>query len=168
VRELDAQVVQAEYDPLTNVLARRGFLDRAQKMLALARKLKMGCAVGFVDMNSFKSVNDTYGHHVGDKALVALAERMRLMMRERGMIGRCGGDEFAFAMVVPLDSGAETVQRDVKQAVSSFEIPTDSKPIAVTCSIGMVWLGVPTESQQIEEALKQADQQMYQAKRSAA
>jgi diguanylate cyclase (GGDEF)-like protein len=168
VRELDTQVIQAEYDPLTNVLARRGFIERAHKMLALARRLKMGCAVGFVDMDDFKAVNDTHGHHVGDQALVALADRMRRMMRERGMIGRCGGDEFAFAMVVPLEAGSDGVQREVKAALETFQIPADKGPITVTCSIGLVWLGVPDDSQNIERALKLADQQMYQAKRDAA
>jgi diguanylate cyclase (GGDEF)-like protein len=167
VRELDAQVIQSEYDPLTNVLARRGFFDRAQKMLALARKLQMGCAIGFVDINDFKSVNDAHGHHIGDQALVALAGKLRAMIRERGMIGRCGGDEFAFAMVVPTDSGLAAVESELRDTVSHFEIPGEGKAIKLSCSTGVVWLGVPDESQQIEDALKQADQQMYRTKRNS-
>jgi diguanylate cyclase (GGDEF)-like protein len=166
VRELDTQVIQAEYDPLTNVLTRRGFFLRADKMLALARKLQMGCAVGFIDVNDFKSVNDTHGHDAGDRALGALAEALRQMMRDRGMIGRCGGDEFAFAMVVPLDAGREGVEREVEKAVGDLSIKTDrAGAIRITCSVGTVWLGIPDESHNIEAALKLADQQMYHTKR---
>ncbi|HEY7087160.1 MAG TPA: HDOD domain-containing protein [Tepidisphaeraceae bacterium] len=165
VRELDTQVIQAEYDPLTNVLTRRGFFGRADKMLVLARKLQMGCAVGFIDVNDFKSVNDTHGHDAGDRALVTLSEALRRMMRDRGMVGRCGGDEFAFAMVVPLEAGREGVEKEVEKAVGNLNINTDRGAVHVTCSVGTVWLGVPDDSQNIESALKLADQQMYHTKR---
>lgn len=167
VHELEEQVIRAEYDTLTGVLSRGGFFARAGNMLALARKLSMGCAVGFVDMDDFKSVNDRNGHHAGDEALVTLASALRQTIHNRGMVGRCGGDEFAFVMVVPQGSGREAVCDEIERAIAALSIPTAHGQLRISASLGVAWLGVPDPSQSIEAALKLADQQMYECKRNA-
>jgi diguanylate cyclase (GGDEF)-like protein len=166
VRALDEQVVRAEYDSLTNVLNRRGFFARAGKLIALANRLEMGCAVGFVDLNDFKQINDQYGHDIGDKALMIIAEALRGMLQNRGMISRCGGDEFAFVLIVPL-TDRECVHAQVQRALSELYLDAPQGRICVSVSFGIAWLGVPPPDQNIDQALRLADEQMYQAKRRA-
>jgi diguanylate cyclase (GGDEF)-like protein len=164
VRALDEQVVRAEYDSLTNVLNRRGFFARAGKLITLANRLEMGCAVGFVDLNDFKQINDELGHDAGDKALTLTAEALRGMLQNRGMIARCGGDEFAFVLVVP-PADRESVHAQVQRAVQHLQLDTPHGKTTVTVSFGIAWLGVPAADQSLDDALRLADEQMYQAKR---
>jgi diguanylate cyclase (GGDEF)-like protein len=164
VRTLDEQVVRAEYDPLTNVLNRRGFFARAGKLIALANRLEMGCAVGFVDLNDFKRINDDHGHDAGDKALVIIAEALRSMLQNRGMIARCGGDEFAFVLVVPL-ADRESIHAQVQRALDGLQLEVPAGRTEISVSFGIAWLGIPLPDQDLDGALRLADEQMYEAKR---
>jgi diguanylate cyclase len=167
IRHLTEQVARAEYDGLTNVLGRRALLDRADKLFALARKFKMNCVVGFVDLDDFKGINDRHGHDVGDEALIACAGALRDMVQNRGMVGRCGGDEFVFVMVLPTDYARHALEREVSQAIGALSITAGGIPIWLKSSVGLSWLGIPDEKQTILDAMKQADHQMYAVKHAA-
>ena len=86
---------QASRDPLTNLPNRRFFLDMAQYALAQAKRNDVGVAIMFVDLDGFKTVNDTFGHEGGDKLLIDVAERFKATIRETDLLARLGGDEFA-------------------------------------------------------------------------
>jgi diguanylate cyclase (GGDEF)-like protein len=167
LRGLGEQAARADYDALTNVLNRRGFFARADRHLELARMFGMACAVGFIDLDDFKGINDQYGHETGDRALVIFADALRAMMQNRGMIGRCGGDEFVFVLMVSADVGREGVAREIEQAIGNLSIEVgDAQRVPLRGSVGIAWLGMPEEHQDIHAAMRLADQHMYQCKRA--
>jgi diguanylate cyclase (GGDEF)-like protein len=167
IRELSEQIIRADYDPLTNLLNRRGFVDRADKLLALARKLRMGCAVGFIDMAEFQEFNDDHGTDAGDAALVACGKALCEMMQNRGMVGRCGNDDFAFILVVPPEFGQQAVAKEVDQAIGKFSITWNDEPIPVRSFVGLAWLGIPSSQQNILSAMNVAEHQSRRVKKAA-
>ena len=89
-------------DDLTGLNNRRGFFMLAEQEMKLARRLKKDLLLVFVDLDDFKSINDTHGHHVGDQALAETADILRTTFRESDVLARLGGDEFvALAMFSP-------------------------------------------------------------------
>lgn len=157
IRDLYQQVVRADYDPLTNVMSRTGLLNRAEKIFGLARTFEMGCAVGFLDLDQFKALNEHYGPQVGDRALMAVANALSGMMQNRGMVGRCGGDEFAFVMVLPLDYDHDRIAGEVAAKLASLNILAGAEKIELQSTIGICWLGQPAESVNIYDAIKEAE-----------
>ncbi|HWP39816.1 MAG TPA: HDOD domain-containing protein [Tepidisphaeraceae bacterium] len=161
VRELSEQIVQADFDSLTDTLNRRGFFNRAEQLLSLGRQGQLGCAVGYVDLDEFKQVNDRYGQEAGDAALAGFAAEIKHLLRDRGVVGRFGGDEFAFAMLVPPELGRDGVVRQIESALAgvSVRLPGGTA-VELHSSIGIAWLGVPQEGHTIQAALAHADRAM--------
>ena len=89
---------QALHDPLTRLPNRALFRDRTEHALAQARRRAQQVAVVFVDLDRFKPINDTWGHHVGDQVLVEVGERLRHAVREGDTVARLGGDEYAILL----------------------------------------------------------------------
>jgi diguanylate cyclase (GGDEF)-like protein len=176
---LKREALQADYDELTRALTRRGFLARAERFLSLAREYETPCAVGFVDVDNFKAINNRLGHAGGDAALVAVAEKLCEHYRGRGIVGRVGGDEFAFLMIaktrdeVVAESDRLTAVLEgmtVKHPAEAAAGPATGHPtsLPLTTSIGMLWLGVPTAGQTPEVTLTSADGVMRDARRKRA
>lgn len=168
IADLKREAVKSDYDVLTKALSRRGFIARAERFLALAREYETACAVGFADVDNFKSLNDRLGHAAGDAALVQVGERLREHFRGRGIVGRVGGDEFAFLVV---SKSRDEVAAEADRLNAAFSgMTTDAGAgagsLPLTTSIGMLWLGVPTPDQTPEITLKSADEVMYGVKRS--
>src|SRR5207237_9169683 len=92
IGELERRVVQSDYDSLTRALTRRAFAARAARLLAIAVEYHQPCAVGFVDVDNLKQLNDTLGHPAGDTAIVTVCQRLNELTRGRGILGRMGGD----------------------------------------------------------------------------
>lgn len=166
--DLKREAVKADYDVLTKALSRRGFIARAERFLSLAREYETACAVGFADVDNFKSLNDRLGHAAGDSALVQVGERLCEHFRGRGIVGRVGGDEFAFLVI---SKSRDEVAAEAERLNAAFSGMTTSAgqsaaSLPMTTSIGMLWLGVPTADQTPEITLKCADEVMYGVKRS--
>ncbi|WP_428938362.1 HDOD domain-containing protein [Fontivita pretiosa] len=167
VRELSEQIVQADFDSLTDVLNRRGFFSRAEQLLSLGRQAQLGCAVGYVDLDQFKQVNDRHGQEAGDAALAGFAAAIRNLLRDRGIVGRFGGDEFAFAMLVPPQLGRDGVVQQIESALASVSVSLPGGAVVeLRSSIGIAWLGVPQEGHTIQAALAHADRAMCSRCRS--
>lgn len=158
IRELYQQVIRADYDPLTNTLNRPGLLNRAEKIFALARTFEMGCAVGVLDLENFKGINDQFGPQVGDRTLIAVANALQGMLQNRGMVGRSDGDEFVFAMVLPLDYGLDGLAAEVEKNLGSLTIDACGEKVELKSRIGLAWLGQPTDNISIHDAIKIAEQ----------
>src|SRR5215208_5482011 len=88
----------AFHDALTDLPNRLLFMDRAAIAFAHARRAGTNVAVAFLDLDRFKYVNDSYGHHVGDEVLRTVSARLRECLREEDTVARIGGDEFTFVM----------------------------------------------------------------------
>ena len=160
-RLLDSIRHQALHDALTGLPNRVLILDRVESMLSRARRSQQAVAVLFIDLDGFKSINDTLGHHSGDQLLQAVAERLATALRDSDSIGRLGGDEFVVLVEgAGLDAGPELVCKRLLDVLREpFEI-ADGVPIHITASIGIA-VG---DRSSAGELLRDADVALYQAK----
>ncbi|WP_461161777.1 EAL domain-containing protein [Simplicispira piscis] len=152
----------AHHDPLTGLPNRVLFRDRFA--LAMAWSERSGCKVAllYVDLDHFKTINDTLGHPVGDHLLQQVAQRLRGCVRETDTISRQGGDEFLIALTDIHDQ--EAVSRVTTKVIDALSKPfsIDNHELAATVSMGVaVW---PDDGQDFDALLQRADTAMYQAK----
>ena len=149
-------------DTLTNLPNRELFYDRLKQLVLLCQRDKMAFSLFVMDLDRFKYINDTLGHHVGDLLLSQAGERIRATVREADTIARLGGDEFAALLPKVVDiKGAMIVAERINAALSEpFMIEGNSLHASV--SIGMVMFPYHGESQ--NELMQRADVAMYYAK----
>lgn len=148
----------ALHDPLTGLLNRRGFLERARAMIAGGG----GFALMLLDLDQFKDINDLRGHHQGDRLLQQVSKVLRGELRQSDIIARLGGDEFGILL-----PGADRVSIDhaARRCCTALHRlpPLDAEiNVAVTTSIGVVLC--PEHGKNIDELLANADIALYQAK----
>lgn len=153
---------QAHHDTLTHLPNRLLFMDRLSQSIAQAHRHEQIFAVMFLDLDNFKLINDRLGHHVGDRLLEHVAQRLNGCIREGDTVARLGGDEF---VLIVLDvchiKDCETVARKImKDICDGFEV--DGKPHRITCSIGISLY--PLHSVDADTLIIHADTAMYQAK----
>ena len=152
----------ATHDAVTGLPNRVAFIARlgaglAQRGTAATRRMVL-----FADLDGFKHVNDTLGHHAGDRLLVAIARRLTSFAGEDGYVARFHGDEFAILVDGALDaSDAERIANDVQNAIRA-PLSIDGKPVIVTSSVGIV-TGVGAY-ERAEDVVRDADVAMYHAK----
>jgi diguanylate cyclase (GGDEF)-like protein/PAS domain S-box-containing protein len=152
----------AQHDALTELPNRVLFLDRLKQSLARARWHQRLVAVLFVDMDRFKTINDTLGHEVGDRLLQALAERFTVGVREGDTVARFGGDEFVILLddvASEKDIGA-VAQKILEALAPPFTI--DGQSLYITASIGVSLY--PNDGEDSGTLVKNADIAMYRAK----
>ncbi|MFT8679777.1 EAL domain-containing protein [Gluconacetobacter sp.] len=150
---------------LPNRLALEEYLPRAQER---ARARGMSVAVGLMDLDGFKSVNDTYGHAAGDKVLVELSQRLWEALRENGYVARLGGDEFVVVLEnLDKDTASEQAAAELDRLSSVVGEPfilEDGTTARVGLAMGVAFY--PQDGEKPETLLRQADNAMYQAKQS--
>ncbi|MDR5898561.1 EAL domain-containing protein [Halomonas vilamensis] len=151
----------ATHDALTDLPNRTLFQDRLQLAIANARRTQQVSALMFLDLDNFKTINDTLGHDVGDELLIQVAARLRELVRELDTVARLGGDEFTVILVDTTIEGAEQVaKRIVESLARPFEVRRHS--LFVTASIGLAFC--PVDSENAAGLTKAADTAMYRAK----
>lgn len=153
----------AFYDTLTRLPNRRLFLDRLTQFLAQARLSQKMLAVFFLDLDGFKAVNDTYGHRTGDDLLVAVADRLRAVLRQSDTVARLGGDEFTILLSSLQD--AEDARLVAQKVISAFHKPfsIQGHELAVSTSIGISVF--PIDDSAPGKMIEHADAAMYYAKK---
>jgi len=155
----------AHYDALTNLPNRLLKADRLQQAMVQARRSANPLAVVYIDLDGFKTINDSYGHDVGDQLLVAVANQMQQVLREGDTLARLGGDEFV-AVLINLGSVAACVPLlERLLAAAAQPLRVKGKLLQVSASLGVTFY---PQAQEIEgdQLLRQADQAMYQAKQT--
>lgn len=165
--ELEAVMMQAQeisqMDPLTFLLNRRAILRELQSEVLRSERYKTPLSISIVDVDDFKSVNDTHGHAVGDEVLRRVAHRLREGVRHPDMVGRYGGEEFLILLPSStLHAAAEQAARLCKQ-VRETALHVKEHIINVTLSIGVAQLKIGEETW--DNLLKRADSAMYEAKK---
>jgi diguanylate cyclase (GGDEF)-like protein len=153
----------ATHDPLTGLPNRTLILDRAGQMLARSVRNQMPVAALFIDLDNFKSINDTLGHGAGDELLRAVAARLDGVTRDADALGRLGGDEFVvISEALTLQVGPELIAERLLDALDQpFNLGADKETrVTVTASIGVA----AGERIPAEELLRNADIAMYRAK----
>ena len=152
---------QAFHDPLTDLANRLLFSERVDHALARTRRSGTQLAVVFVDVDKFKSVNDTLGHAPGDELLREVANRLRASVRQEDTVARLGGDEFAVLMETCDEQAAVHVAERLRAALAA-PIVLEGNEVVVSASAGIAIGGPSTES--VAELLRNADIAMYRAK----
>ena len=159
----------AYYDPLTSLPNRRFFMDKLSKAVVAGKLRARKSALLFLDLDYFKTLNDTQGHQIGDMLLQQVASRLRKAVRESDTVARIGGDEFV-VLLEELDENI-AVAEEQTQAVGDKLLRILNQPYLLngteylsTLSIGAAMLDSHTRTE--EDLLKQADIAMYQSKKS--
>jgi diguanylate cyclase (GGDEF)-like protein/PAS domain S-box-containing protein len=152
----------AHYDHLTHLPNRLLLRDRLQQMIAAANRKRTKIALLFIDLDRFKSVNDTYGHEAGDKLLIQAGQRIVGAIRASDTASRQGGDEFVVAVadIGEPDDAAVVAQKIASALSQPFSI--DGAEVRVGCSIGVVLY--PDDGDAIDLLIRNADISMYEAK----
>jgi len=152
------------HDPLTMLPNRLLLEDRIGQAIGACRRAGGRCAVLFVDLDRFKSVNDSLGHFVGDELLRAVAERLRAAMRAEDTVSRLGGDEFVVLLrQIERDEDAATVANKILEA-ASLPFPINGRELSVTASIGAALF--PEHGASAQMLISNADAAMYHVKKS--
>ncbi len=153
----------ATHDPLTGLPNRTLIVDRVEQMLARAARSHCSVAALFIDLDNFKSINDTLGHSVGDELLQAVAARLKVVVREVDALGRLGGDEFVVLIEdISLAAAPELVAERLLEALKQpFKLgPGGETTLTVGASIGIA----AGERASAGILLRDADIAMYRAK----
>ncbi|MBF0561317.1 MAG: diguanylate cyclase [Alphaproteobacteria bacterium] len=154
---------QSIHDPLTGLFTRTFMNDTINRQISIHnRDPAAGVAVALVDIDHFKSVNDTYGHDAGDTVLKRLAKVLRQSVRSADLVIRFGGEEFLIVLLDTTTASADQVAENIRAAVEALEIPTSGVVLKKTISIGISEF--PTDSDTLWQAVKFADVALYQAK----
>jgi diguanylate cyclase (GGDEF)-like protein/putative nucleotidyltransferase with HDIG domain len=149
-------------DPLTGLLNRRGFFAQARRCIDTARKNDSEISVMMVDIDLFKSVNDIYGHQIGDRVIQNVAQEFMQTVRDTDIAGRYGGEEFIGMLIDVTEAEAFSVAERFRQRIESMVIQTEFYNINVTISIGVCHINAGSTG--MESLFSRADKALYEAK----
>ncbi len=162
-KRFESQLVHvANHDPLTGLFNRRRFDEEVERHLSEAQRYDLHGVLLFMDLDQFKDVNDSRGHHAGDELLCALARLLRERLRETDVVARLGGDEFAILLPHTDAAKARAVAADLLDAIRSHTFVAGDSPLRVTASMGVALF--PEHATSAGDLLSRADLAMYRAK----
>ena len=153
----------ALHDPLTNLPNRSLFKDRIQHAFLHCKNYRHeNMAILFIDVDRFKQVNDTYGHHIGDKLLIKIAKNIKAALRTTDTLARLGGDEFAILLDGKIDH--ETICRIAENIINAMKTAFNIEGLNIASSLSIGIANYNHESISADQILIDADHAMYQAK----
>jgi diguanylate cyclase (GGDEF)-like protein len=162
-RALEKQLTHlAFHDALTGLPNRSLFTDRLQRAIAEAERKKESVVVMFIDLDDFKKVNDSFGHHVGDKVIQGAAMRLKKCLRDIDSIARLGGDEFT--LLVPHIGDHEDIEVIARRLIESLDDPIVVEGTEFRMSISIGISVYPNDANNEDSLLRNADTAMYFAK----
>lgn len=146
-------------DPLTGAKNYRAFKELAEYELLRLQREELPCTLAYLDLDNFKLVNDTFGHHAGDALLKSIVENTVRNLRKTDLLGRLGGDEFAILFPATDQAAAKIVLQKICSRLNEY---TAAKSVSTTFSIGVVTVtsGIHT----IDALISYADARMYEVK----
>ena len=150
-------------DGLTDLYNRRGFNDLGEQYLKLAGRSSRSASLIYLDIDRFKTINDTLGHHVGDRALLSVADTLRDTFRRSDIIARMGGDEFAVLAFETSEENAETLVERLRAELKEVNETTRER-FQLSISIGLARYD-DDAAVSLEELLRQAGAAMHEEKR---
>lgn len=153
---------QASTDELTGLYNYRFLVDYLDQQIALAERLDSPLAVLMLDLDRFKNLNDSHGHHAGDEALRHFAETLRDTVRRSDLAARYGGEEFVVVMANTNREEARLVAEKIRRAVGGERLDIAGVAVHMTVSIGGV--AYPDDTGDARQLLQLADDVLYQAK----
>jgi diguanylate cyclase len=167
VQRLEAEIrklsEEVSTDPLTQIANRRGLMRAFEAERSRSDRQSSMLAIGLLDVDNFKKLNDTLGHQTGDEALKFLAKRVSESMRPTDIVARYGGEEFVVILPdTPVDEAQAIVTRLQRQLSAEF-FTADENKVFITFSAGVTQY---REGEAIELTLDRADMALYEAKRT--
>ncbi len=153
--------IASTQDPLTGLFNRRLMLDRLQNEAALTDRRDNLFSVLMIDLDHFKQVNDTWGHHAGDVALTMVASALQMTLRSSDVCARWGGEEFLVLLPDTEETGASEIAQRILIAIRGLRAPEMPADQNLTASIGLAQHG---RGDDLDETLKRADRALYAAK----
>jgi diguanylate cyclase (GGDEF)-like protein len=160
LRNLAIAELRAATDALTGLPNNRAARDTVKQMVAHATRSQTPLTVALLDLDHFKSINDTYGHGHGDEVLALVADVMRSTLRESDFVGRYGGEEFLILLPETGASGAATTIEKLRAAIANISMVQIDREI--TASIGVAVL--PEDGSDADTLVRNADRALYAAK----
>jgi diguanylate cyclase (GGDEF)-like protein len=166
--DFESQYHEAVYsmmtrDGLTDAYNKRYLTEMLEREVARCKRHARPLALTLIDVDYFKSVNDTYGHSVGDQVLQKLSARLQSNLRQDDLLARFGGEEFAIVQVEADLEHAAIIAERCRVAIESEPFETTGGPVQVTISLGIA-APSPTALGSCEELLTEADERLYEAK----
>lgn len=163
-KEAEKLQYYADHDNLTGLPNRKKFLDTLESIISDSRRSDKRTAVLFLDLDGFKPVNDTYGHHVGDELLIAVSKSLKNLVRKEDTVSRLGGDEFTIILrnLAKRKDAGLLATKILKQLGQPFDV--DGQKISVGASIGIAVF--PDNADTLQGLVDQADAAMYMVKKS--
>lgn len=156
---------QAVTDTLTGLANRRAFNDRLDEEIRRSNRYRHPFTLLMIDLDKFKTVNDTYGHPVGDQTLKSVAACLQMAVRDTDFVARYGGDEFTMILPETEKLQAMVLKEKIANAVSECQMPWSDQDceVRVTLSVGMACY--PKDAETADKLINIADQGLYQEKR---
>lgn len=151
-------------DPLTNLLNRRGLFNKANELFEISKKRRKPVFVFTADLDNLKIINDRFGHHEGDNAIIQVGNILNRISRHRELCSRFGGDEFEVMAFSYTKSLAQEFVDELKRSFDEYN-KTSGKPYIVAVSVGM-YVAVPDSDSSLEDFIRQADSAMYSDKQN--
>jgi diguanylate cyclase (GGDEF)-like protein len=158
----------ASHDPLTGILNRRAFIERAVLELANAAYLCVPCCLAMMDIDHFKKFNDTYGHLGGDEALRHTVKTIESGLRKNDFLGRYGGEEFILFFYDTDEAIGLKVLERLRMSLSESPVSLAEGPVTITASFGLTVIGreKSVEEGYVQNLIHEADTALYTAKQS--
>ena len=154
---------QARSDELTGINNRAGFFYMLNASIGQAESTQKKLALVYIDLNKFKPINDSLGHHVGDEVLKGVASNLTLLLRKEDVVGRLGGDEFAVLLRYVDQKSVALPLRKILKAVA-MPLMVDGQALQVSASLGVAFY--PDHGDDVDQLCQLADEAMYQAKKA--
>lgn len=158
----DEAELLASTDMLTNLNTRRAFFEIGNHLFNEAVRSGDRLSMIMMDIDHFKSINDTYGHSAGDKVLATFAQTISSLVRSSDLTGRLGGEEFALILARTDEQGARLLAEKIRQAFMAVQVEYEGQIITSSASFGVI--EADPETFTLEDVLAQSDQALYAAK----
>ena len=154
--------LMASTDPLTGLLNRRRFLEQAETEFLRSQRYRHELAAVMLDIDHFKSINDSHGHFVGDQVLIAMARATENLLRGTDIMSRWGGEEFVILMPETPLAGAAILAERLREELARLAVVTPAGALRFTVSAGVAARGEPDAG--ITDIMQRADTALYTAK----
>jgi diguanylate cyclase (GGDEF)-like protein len=168
VAQLQERVEQldqlAHQDTLINLPNRRGFMRELERLIARFERYQTGSAMLYVDLDGLKMINDTFGHKVGDEALIQVADQLSKGIRRSDLVARIGGDEFGILLDNATDESAHETATRLADLIADCDFTHDGDVLPLSVAIGVSMIGANDTP---DSVMARADHEMYRRKDAA-